>query len=271
MDDDAGLPFTIDQLWIYPVKACAGMPLQSVRLGPHGLVGDRDWAVVDATGALSWQGAVPRLALVRPELTVNSLVLHGPGRGALDLPRHAPGTPCRVTAWNEQRRDVDTFFAHDAGDAAAGWLSDLTGEPLRLVRLADDARHRPAPNPLHLLTLVSLQSLNERLAVPVMIERFRPNLVIDADPRLPAFCEDLIDALQLPGAPTLAAAGPCVRCVVPNVDPADASVGDEPLASVKAISAERQPGGPVTFGSYLRPDAAGLLHVGMAGRAVLRF
>lgn len=271
---DALLPFRIAQLFIHPIKACAGTAVPSARVGPHGLAGDREWAVVDDTGALTWQGALPRLALVQPELTVNSLVLHGPG-GALDLPRHAPGTATTAKAWNDQTRDFDVLAVHDAGDEAARWLSDVAGAAVRLVRLSEAARRRPVLNPLHLLTTRSLAALDERLAAAggpsAAVERFRPNLVIAADERLPEFCEDLVARLELPGGIGLDAAGPCVRCVVPNVDPRTAAVGAEPLAAVTAISAERDPGGPVVFGSYLRPEGEGLLHVGMEGTLALRF
>jgi uncharacterized protein len=262
-------------LWIYPVKACGGMALESAQVGPAGLSGDREWVVVNAAGELTWQGAVARLALVRPELTADSLVLHAPNRGALELPRHGRCTPCRVKAWNEQRRDFDVLDGHDAGAEAAQWLSDLAGEPLRLVRLGEAAHRRPSLNPLHLLSLASLDALNARLANAghraVGIERFRPNLLISTDARLPEFCEDQLAALRFPGPITLQAVGPCVRCVVPNVDPADASVGEQPLAEVTAISAQRRPGGPVAFGAYLRTTTSGLLHVGMEGAAELDF
>jgi uncharacterized protein YcbX len=273
--DPAGIPVRLAGLWIHPVKACAGMALQSAQVGPGGLAGDREWAVVNAAGEITWQGAIPRLALVRPELTAHSLVLHAAGCGSLDLPRHAQGSPCRVKAWNEQRRDVDSFDGHDAGAEAARWLSELAGEPLRLVRLGEAALRRPALNPLHLLSLASLDALNARLSAcghpPVTIERFRPNLVIAADERLPEFCEDQLAALHFAGGLTLQAAGPCVRCIVPNVDPRDASVSEQPLAAVTGISAERRPGEPVSFGAYLRAPGHGLLHVGMDGSAELRF
>ncbi|MEZ5701143.1 MAG: MOSC N-terminal beta barrel domain-containing protein [Burkholderiaceae bacterium] len=42
----------IEQLWIYPVKSCAGIALTEVELTPTGLRGDRQWMVVDSEESL---------------------------------------------------------------------------------------------------------------------------------------------------------------------------------------------------------------------------
>src|SRR3954470_17150694 len=39
----------VEQLSVYPVKSLAGRTVPEARVEPHGLVGDRAWAVVDAT------------------------------------------------------------------------------------------------------------------------------------------------------------------------------------------------------------------------------
>lgn len=79
------LRVSIDQLWIYPVKSCAGTRLQRVRLLPHGLDGDRAWMVVDADGQFLTQRDVPAMALVQPQLHGTDLVLTAPG-----LPNRLP-------------------------------------------------------------------------------------------------------------------------------------------------------------------------------------
>ena len=43
----------IAELWIYPVKSCAGIAVQQTRLSRHGLQWDRHWMVVDARGVLT--------------------------------------------------------------------------------------------------------------------------------------------------------------------------------------------------------------------------
>jgi uncharacterized protein YcbX len=44
-----GVVGTVDQVRVYPVKSLAGRTVAEARVEPGGLVGDRVWAVVDAT------------------------------------------------------------------------------------------------------------------------------------------------------------------------------------------------------------------------------
>ena len=43
----------IAELWRYPVKSMLGESLDDATLGPDGLEGDRQWAVVDAASGVS--------------------------------------------------------------------------------------------------------------------------------------------------------------------------------------------------------------------------
>ena len=52
----------IDQLWIYPVKSCAGLSLAEAELTETGLAYDRSWMVVDADGAVLAVGRIHQLA-----------------------------------------------------------------------------------------------------------------------------------------------------------------------------------------------------------------
>jgi len=73
---------------------------------------------------------------------------------------------------------------------------------------------------LLIVSTASLADLNGRLEqrgeATVGIERFRPNLVLSG---IETFEEDYIDRLSI-GAMQLRVVKPCVRCSVPNVDPA---------------------------------------------------
>ena len=43
---------TVSQLWVYPVKSCAGVMVQEATLTDTGLLHDRCWMVVDAHGEM---------------------------------------------------------------------------------------------------------------------------------------------------------------------------------------------------------------------------
>ncbi|MDZ4358796.1 MAG: MOSC domain-containing protein, partial [Variovorax sp.] len=63
----------IDQLWIYPVKSCAGISLNEAELTETGLAYDRSWMVVDAQGEFVTQRELPRLALIQPAFKLGQL------------------------------------------------------------------------------------------------------------------------------------------------------------------------------------------------------
>lgn len=260
----ADLVARIAALWRYPVKACAGEAVAALKLDADGWPeGDRGWAIADAAGELTWMGAHPRLALVHARLTPGRLQLQA-GSRAIALP-HDAGTPAELRAWNGERQDFDQFSGWDAGDEAAALLRATTGERLRLVRLSPEAQRRPGLNALHLVGDGSLQAWREALAQPLagLAQRARPNVLLQADDgsELPPFIEDILVELRA-GALTLQRTLPCVRCVVPTVDPASAEPQPQALEALTRLSAERAPGAPVRFGVYLGGGGAGWLSVG---------
>lgn len=67
------------QLWCYPVKSMAGVPLDVARVGPLGIEGDRQWGLVDLdTGLVLTARRVPELLFAEPVL--------GDGTVAVRLP-----------------------------------------------------------------------------------------------------------------------------------------------------------------------------------------
>lgn len=269
----ADLIARIAELWRYPVKSCAGEAVESLALDADGWpVGDRGWGVVDVSGELTWMGAHPRLALVQAHLAGPALQLRAGGR-SLSVPDDG-GDAVEVRGWNGERQDFDVLQAWDAGEDAAALLHAATGERLRLVRLSIEAQRRPMLNALHLLGDGSLQSWQEALGRPLNgpVQRARPNVVLcsESGEPLPPFIEDLLTEARL-GALTLRRTSPCVRCVMPTVDPATAEPQPPVLDALARLSAERAPGEPVQFGVYARGNAAGRLHVGDRVELALAF
>lgn len=245
---------TISQLVCYPVKACCGIPLREAVVGgsPSGLLWDRRWMIARAEGGkfLS-QRELPRLALVEvaiepAALLTNAnpiahpdaaLVLCAPGMEAeLRVPINRPAreeselVPASVWDWSG--------VAEDEGEAAASWLSTFLGTPARLMRyagsggaparrLADPQYAPPATEvcfvdgyPLLLASEASLADLNARMEKPILMNRFRPNIVVSG---APAWAEDGWEELGK-GSLGLRAVKPCDRCRVPRTDQATAEV-----------------------------------------------
>ena len=72
---EADLSGTIARLFVYPVKSCAGIEVQQARLTEAGLELDRAWMVVDDQGMFLTQRSLPRMALIRPQLVADGMVL----------------------------------------------------------------------------------------------------------------------------------------------------------------------------------------------------
>ncbi len=98
----ADLRATIDQLWVYPVKSCAGVALEAAELTATGLRHDRAWMVVDRCGAFVSQRALPRMALIQPQLKTYEMVLRAPGMLALHVALDAVEKPLRARVWSDE-------------------------------------------------------------------------------------------------------------------------------------------------------------------------
>jgi hypothetical protein len=115
--------------------------------------------------------------------------------------------------------------------------------------------------PLLLISEKSLEDLNARLAVPVPMNRFRPNLVIDG---AAAFEEDTWRSLQI-GSVSFRVAKSCARCTVPTVNQDTGEQGKEPM---RTLSTYRTQDSKVYFGQNLIHEGRGILKVGDDAEAI---
>ncbi len=265
--------------YLYPVKACGAFEVERLAIDRWGgAEGDRRWAVVDASGAVTWQGAHPRLALVRPLPAGDVLTLRAPGHAALEV-RDDGLAACEVGMFDEAARRTDVFPGRAAGAAADRWISAVAGAPLRLVRLGDEAIGRAHAERLHVVTLESAAEVDAALRArgepPADVLRYRPNLVLRGQgaPLVP-FVEEVLERLSWAhdgGEARLAVTARCVRCVVPNVDPATGRAGAHVLPALAELSAQRHPGQPTALGMYGNATPGATLARGQALRLSFAF
>ena len=243
-------------LHLYPVKSCRGISVAEATVTSAGLEHDREWMVVTPEGRFVTQRECPRLATVRVALHAGALTLSADGDGSVAVPLDLRGAPVEVNVWR------DRCQAHEQGTEVAGWLSDLLGRPVRLVRFAPaqrrlsdpvwtggvDAENRFSDGfALLAISRASLADLNARLAVPLAMNRFRPNLELEG---LPPYGEDELEDLAA-GALRLRRVKPCTRCAITTTDQMTGKVdGDEPLRTLKTYRWDAQLRG-VTFGQNL--------------------
>lgn len=259
--DDTDIAVTLESVHLYPIKSCAGIEVKEALLIETGFDLDRAWMVVDGAGEFVTQREVPRMALVRPTLKGEELVLRAPGMLALHLALDRVEAPCKATVWN------DTVAAFDMGALCAQWFTDFLGQPLRLVRF-DPEQKRLADRrwtgeieaetafqdgfPFLVASNAGLAEVNRRLALagepPVTMTRFRPNLVLGG---LDAHGEDHLDEIvfDAPEGPIrIKLVKPCARCSIPDVDLATGAAGRAVGDVLQQYRANAKLDGALTFG-----------------------
>lgn len=255
---------TVTGLYRYPIKSCAGTALTAAILEPRGIRHDRELLIVDAaTDRFLTQRELPRLALITPQIAGGELRAHAPSMTPLTLPIIADGPTREVVVWR------DRCAAVDQGDAAADWLSAFLGQPCRLVRMAPAFVRPVDPDyatpgdqvgfadgfPCLLIAEESLAALNERLAEPLPMNRFRPNIVIAGGA---PFGEDRMSRLRI-GEIVFSAPKSCARCTITTVDQATGATGKEPLRTFATFRRARR---GVMFGQNLIHANTGTIRVG---------
>ena len=272
-DTASDLTALISQLWVYPVKSCAGVAVQEALLTETGLEFDRAWMVVDAQGQFLTQRELPRMALIRPQLKHDEMVLRAPGMLALHIALDRVEAPLRVRVWD------DEVAAYDMGAIAAQWFSDFLGAPARLVRFDPEQKRISSRDwtgelealnqfsdgyPLLVISEASLAALNDKLlasgAAAVGMARFRPNVVLGDAPATQAFSalsphdEDRLDELHIAtqqGLVRLKSVKPCSRCPIVNIDPLTALSSRAVSDQLQSYRQDARLDGALSFGVNL--------------------
>lgn len=253
----------IRNLFIYPVKGCAGISLMEATVDNYGFSYDRNWMLVDESGRFLSQRTDPALALVRPKLTSSRILLEAPGMGPMELDLTPQGASVSVSVWD------DHVNACDVGDIPARWFQQYLGKTVRLVGIGTGYHRNVRHNehvfssqvhfgdafPLLVITQASLDTLNEKLTDAVPMDRFRPNIVIDG---VDAHAEDVWQHIRC-GDLVMMYGKPCGRCKVTTIDQKTTEMAQEPL---KTLATYRKMGNKVCFGSYYLPVGSGRLRVG---------
>lgn len=230
--------------------------------------------VTDLDGQFLTQRQIPQLALVKPALTGDALILRAIGRADFQVPLMSDVSlgERRIKVWDYEGRGLDE------GDGPAEWLGDFLGRPARLMRWRPEETRLsplevtggvPAMNrfsdgyPLLVLSEASLDDLNARRAPrsPLPVDRFRPNVLLTG---LPAYAEDGQHSLRV-GEVELGLVQACTRCRITTTDQQTAIVdGKDPLQTLASYRHDSRLGG-VIFGqnAIVLRGAGTRLQVGM--------
>ena len=263
---------TLSAIHIFPLKSCAPLPLASAHVGTRGFDHDRRWMVIDATDAFLTGRDEPRLTLIRALPDGAALTLNAPGMPELRVAA-PPADAARVATavWGA------AVTPRSAGVDADAWISTYLGRACRLVHMDADCHREVKAKyegrygqdgdevsfadafPLLLISQAALDLLNTKLARPVPMLRFRPNLVVAGTT---AHAEDGWKRIRI-GTVEFDLVKACTRCVFTTVDfeRGERDPSGEPLRTL--VSYRRSDNG-VTFGQNLIPRGHGVLRVGDA-------
>lgn len=255
----------LSEIYCYPIKSARGHQLRSAHADRFGLRGDRRWLLIDDEGQFYSQRRLPEMALLDVEALADGLRLSFAGESIVVQLPDASAERVPATVWEH------SLLAPVACTSVNQWISRLFGESMRLVYCPDDAERavdadytpgsREAPGteaspgdmplqrlvafadgfPLLVISQASLDALNARLTVPVPMDRFRPNLVIDG---AQAYAEDHWQRLRI-GSTVVSLVKPCSRCAIPGIDQQTGQ--RDPLIN-RALAQYRRRDGVIYFG-----------------------
>lgn len=257
--------YTLSNIFIYPIKGCAGISLESAEVLDRGLQYDRRWMLVDDSGQFISQRSHPQLALFETAI-IDEWLFVSYEDDTHQVPLKDVGEDHRqVVVWD------DTLKAYIANAEDSKWFSDRLGMTVTLVSMHKDS-HRPVDPrfsvsqkeevsfadgyPFLILGHASMNLLNEKVTgEALLIDRFRPNLVFEGGT---PHVEDTWRSFSV-GEVAFHGVKPCARCQVTTINQQTGAQGKEPLLS---LAKYRKLGNKVLFGQNCLLETGGTIKVG---------
>ncbi|MXV15154.1 MOSC domain-containing protein [Hufsiella ginkgonis] len=258
----------ISDIFLYPVKSTYRLSVTESAVLPEGLAYDRRWAIIDRDHTVLTAREYPAMLGIRTRLSGHALEISTPDGAGISVTLNPP----------PEELVPATLFSNEVsgirvGSLADQLISDHLGTDCRLIFM-DDTRGRIIPpkynaratdkvsyadtSPVMILSEESVAELNGKLAQPVSVHHFRPNVVVSGC--LPQ--EEESWKLVRIGDVILEANETCKRCVFTLIDPEthQKRADKEPLKTLAAY--KKHPRGGVSFGITLVPRSAGTIRRG---------
>lgn len=238
----------LKSIYIYPIKGLGGIALNEAVVLQKGLQYDRRMMLVDEQGVFISQRTFPNLSLFKLQsLSDGFSILFGEQQ--IKIPFSFEGELLPVRVWEDE---VQAIVAPHEINA---WFSQQLNQSIRLVYMPEYATRAVDKKyalqneqvsfadgyPILVISEASLQLLNSKLEESVLMDRFRPNLVLtDCE----AHAEDELKIFAI-GEVEFKGVKPCARCTVVTINQQNAQQGSEPL---KTLSTYRKMNNKVLFG-----------------------
>ncbi len=254
----------VKSLFIYPVKSFGGFQVTQMEIGSNGPKYDRQWMVVDKNNKFMTQRTFPKMSQVNVKVIEDAHIeLTAPGVDFMDF-----GVE-EFDASSEMEVEImgDKVKAHEVDPEVSEWVSDFLGSPCKLVRKAETSERLIDTDygdgtinfsdgfPFLIVSLQSLELLNQKLNKAFAMKRFRPNIVVQVEE---PHQEDYWTQIQI-GDVLLRGAQLCSRCKVTTIDPMTGQFGEEPL---KTLGEYRKTDQGIVFGKNFVHENEGVIRTG---------
>lgn len=198
----------VREIWRYPVKSMGGEKVQSTRIGPLGIVGDRAWAMHDDAEILSARHVPPVLRcnaryleepgpdqvipaqvefpdgtrIMSDDTRVHALVSALIGRDIRLMPLQPPDNLDYYRRRPRNEAELADYLWQQFGREPGEPMPDITQFPPELMEFAAFPGMHFDVTPLQLLTTASLAHLaRSNPGANWDVRRFRPNILIETD------------------------------------------------------------------------------------------
>ncbi len=259
----------LSEIYIYPVKSLGGIRLKEAEVTDRGLQYDRRWMLIDDNNRFISQREYPQLALFSVSIQDDYLLITDNKTGKILTIGHSPirpyNHPLNVIIWD------DEVEAWEVSEIANNFFTEALGMPVRLVYMPEESYRKTDGNyslkgneitsfsdgyPILIIGQSSLDDLNNRLAEPITINRFRPNFVFTDGQE---FEEDEWHEFTVGGL-RFFGVKPCARCIMTTIDPLTGEKkGKEPLLTLNRY---RKAGSKILFGQNVLINHVGKVAVG---------
>ncbi len=256
----------VSQLNIYPIKSLGGISMPSVNITDRGFEYDRRWMLIDANSNFLTQREFAVMALLQVELANDGLkVFHKHDKNDFIKIPFTPQKSERI-ATNIWGVLCQPLLVSDEADK---WFSEKLQATCRLVYMDDDTHVMINEQynisnsltsfsdgfPILMISEASLADLNSKATESVLMNRFRPNIVISG---AGAFEEDGMKEFVINGI-TFYGAKPSARCTITTINQSTGEKGKEPL---KTLATYRSLNNKIYFGENVIAASIGSINVG---------
>ena len=253
----------VTSIVIYPIKGCKGVNLNSCNVLERGFENDRRYMLVDSNNTFVSQRSHPELSLIATKIK----------NGNVEVSYNERSFSFEMEAETGEVIEIALFDNIISGTLvspeANSYFSTILYDDIRLVKMTpENLRYKKlikGPDqtevsfadgyPYLIAGSSSLIQLNEKLENPVLMDRFRPNIIVETEvPHV----EDTWGSIRV-GSVEMMVIKPCARCPVVTIDQ---QMGTKSKETLKTLSTYRKKDNKVYFGANAISLSIGQISVG---------